>query len=272
MKKIIIITGNELRHDFFRKRIALEANITILKTYCEVPLKNLAQNIKEQTNNKLRQEHLATRDQTEIDFFDVFCQKVEDKSSPEFITKGSINSDENVNEILNLNPDLIISFGCSIIQEQLINEFKGKFINIHLGLSPYYRGSGTNFFPFVNKELQYVGVTFMYIDTGIDTGEIIHQIRPTIFLGDNLHQIGNRLIKEMTEMTIKLILNFEKLVFMNPLLVSKSDVKYYKKADFTEDSVINMHKNFSDGLIENYLNNKKNADKNVAIIQNPVLL
>ena len=49
----------------------------------------------------------------------------------------------------------------------------------------------------------------MYLDEGIDTGEIIHQGRPKIFPYDNPHQIGNRLIKKMTKDFIKLVINFD---------------------------------------------------------------
>ena len=38
----------------------------------------------------------------------------------------------------------------------------------------------------------------MYMDEGIDTGQIIHQSRAIILPFDNPHQIGNRLIKIMT--------------------------------------------------------------------------
>jgi len=34
-KRIIILTGNELRHEFFRKFIALDNKIEIINTYCE---------------------------------------------------------------------------------------------------------------------------------------------------------------------------------------------------------------------------------------------
>jgi len=46
-----------------------------------------------------------------------------------------------------------------------------------LGLSPYYLGSGTNYWPLVNEKPEFVVATFMHIDTDIDTEEIIHQIR-----------------------------------------------------------------------------------------------
>ena len=51
----------------------------------------------------------------------------------------------------------------------------------------------------MNNEFEFFGYTFMYLDEGIDTGEIIHQGRPKIFPYDNPHQIGNRLIKKMTK-------------------------------------------------------------------------
>jgi hypothetical protein len=272
LKKIIIITGNELRHEYFRKKIALEKDIEVVKSYCEVPVKNLAQKIKEDGNDAIRQEHLAIRQQTEIDFFEVFCQKILDESHPEFIIKGAINLEDKVEEIVKINPDLIISFGCCIIREPLISKFKKRFVNVHLGLSPYYRGSGTNFFPFVNKQVEYVGVTFMHIDLGVDTGEIIHQIRPIIMLGDNLHQIGNRLIKEMTETAIKLIFNFEKLIVIAPVNIDVNNQKYYKKSDFSEESVLKMYANFSSGLVKEYICNKQKLENNVKIIENPILV
>ena len=79
-----------------------------------------------------------------------------------------------------LNPTQILVYGTSIIKGELVNYFTGKILNLHLGISPYYRGSGTNYFPFVNNEPEYAGCTFMYLDHGIDTGEIIHQGANTI--------------------------------------------------------------------------------------------
>ena len=37
----------------------------------------------------------------------------------------------------------------------------------------------------------------MYLDKGIDTGEIIHQFRSNVYQKDNIHQIGNRMIVDM---------------------------------------------------------------------------
>lgn len=265
MQRVILITSDEVRHIFFRKFIASSNKYETVRTYVETDNRN---NI----SNDLKNEHLLLREQTEIDFFDLFNNKIQDSSNPKYIEKEHINSIEIVNEIIFLNPDLIISYGCSIIKSSLLSKFKGRFINIHLGLSPYYRGSGTNFFPFVNNEPEYVGATFMYIDEGIDTGEIIHQIRPTIFLGDTIHHVGNRLIKEMAIVCEKLIISFNQLQTIDSLFFNYHNEKYYRKNDFTEDTVKKMYLNFQNNMIKEYLNNKLERDNKVPIIQNPVLL
>src|SRR5690606_10372264 len=104
----------------------------------------------------------------------------------------------------------------SLIREPLLSAFQGRFLNVHLGLSPYYRGSGTNFWPLVNGEPEFVGATFMHIDAGVDTGEVIHQIRARIFPGDTPHQIGNRLIADMARVYAALIRDFDRLERMPP--------------------------------------------------------
>ena len=76
---------------------------------------------------------------------------------------------------------------------------------MHLGLSPYYKGSATNFWPIVNSEFHFLGASFMFIDNGIDTGPLIHQFRPKLFKKDNIHTIGCRIIK-------KSIIEFNKIL------------------------------------------------------------
>lgn len=254
--KIVILTGNELRHQYFRQRIAQSKNIKVLCSYCESDERNLYSIVrKESIVNSLRLQHLEQRQKYEEEFFLDFCQKTDDESNSTIIPKGDINKEEYVQEIIKLNPDMIISYGCSIIKSELMYLFKKRFINVHLGLSPYYRGSGTNYFPFVNGEPVFCGVTFMYIDEGVDTGDIIYQIRADIRENDNIHIIGNRLIKDMTDEVQFLIQNFNTLKITN---VTFPDLprNYYRNKDFTEDTLRKVYQNFADGMIYNYLLNQ----------------
>ena len=219
----------------------------------------------------LRSIHLERRKISEEDFFKVFCERVTDHSNPLIIERGEIDSEEIVSKIIELNPDLLISYGCSIIRSSLLDVFKNRFINIHLGLSPYYRGSGTNFWPLVNNEFEFVGVTFMHIDRGIDTGEIIHQVRARIFDGDTPHQIGNRLIKDSFGVLESLVTNFEKVAKIPLSFFPSYNEKLYKNRDFTEDAVSRLYQNFENGAVWNDLTERSERCLKSPIFENPIV-
>jgi phosphoribosylglycinamide formyltransferase-1 len=252
MKKIIVLTGSEARHSYVRKALGVCEGIEVVRSYCEETSGNITRFIESTEEGKLQQAHVDARARSEQDFFGPFVELAPDCSKPVFLPKGDINKPEHCNDILRLKPDLLLSYGCSLIRDPLLSAFSGRFINIHLGLSPYYRGSGTNFWPLVNGEPEYVGVTFMHIDAGVDTGEIIHQLRARVFPGDSPHQIGNRLIADMVSETAKILRKFETLEKLEPLPIPEI-VRVCKQKDFTVDSVKRLYAAFDDGLVERYL-------------------
>ena len=269
MKKIIILTGSSLRHTFFRQYMASSSDIDVINSYCEGEERSLRKQAEKDvlSDNTVRLQHLSAREGTEQDFFENFVDMIKDQSSPVFIPKGDINNKKYTDIIVNSNADLLVAYGCSIIKGPLLSAFAGRFINVHLGLSPYYRGSGTNYWPLVNKEPEYVGATFMHIDAGIDTGEIIHQIRAKYVWGDTPSQIGNRLILEMCKIYKSIIANFSKLKKMEQISIP-NNVKIYKNRDYTEESVKRLYKIFNEGLVEDYLNDEVARCKKVPIIVN----
>lgn len=265
MKKVILLTGNDLRHRFFKHFVSSNDHINVLKTFCENNEGDLNQKVSVLSSNKLRKKHLNSRIQTEIDFFELFINNVNDKSNSQLIQRGEVNNSSITNQIIELNPDLIVAYGCSIIKSEILEVFKNKFINIHLGLSPYYRGSGTNFWPFVENNLSLIGTTFMHIDKGIDTGEIIHQIRARIYSGDTIHNIGNRLIVDSVKECINIIKDFNYLK-QNSNQNNKLSGKLFKNSDFTEESIQRAYMDL-DLKIDSYLEKKKNLDLKFPLIQ-----
>ncbi len=270
-RKVVILTGSELRHDFFRKYLARQPGIEVLLTICEGTEKSLQTIIGKETGAKnLRERHLQARACSERDFFELFVQNVEDCSNPLPIPKGRINDADVVEQILSRSPDLLVAYGCSIIRGHLLEEYSGRFLNVHLGLSPWYRGSGTNFWPLVNGEPEFVGATFMYIDAGIDTGEIIHQIRAEYCWGDTPHSVGNRLIVRMADVYADIIRNFDHLSRMHQP-EEPERVRYYRKKDFSEEAVARLYENFRGGMVERYLENRKEYDAGSPLVSNPAV-
>jgi folate-dependent phosphoribosylglycinamide formyltransferase PurN len=268
--RVILLTGDELRHQYFRKVIGNNQTIDVIASYCEGTEKSLENRIySDNSSTIILKRHVDARTRSEYDFFNCAVQSIPDRSNPIKIKKGEINNTDIINNIISQNPDLLVCYGASLIKGDLLKKFKDRFINVHLGLSPYYRGSGTNVWPMINMEPEFVGVTFMQIDEGIDTGEILHQIRAKIFLGDGPHSIGNRLIADMCECTKKIITNFF-LLEKVPQLTNIHGKMYYNK-DFTSEVCETLYKNFSHNLIEDYLNTADEREKNAPIIENPAL-
>ena len=249
------MTGSEIRHEYFRKKIASDSRIKVLASFCESAERSLENRVRQNIkSSSLELLHVKARLQAEKDFFVDFLNVVDDKSKPTFIAKGEINDDYIVSKIIKLNPDLLVCYGSSLIKSSLLHKFSRKFLNVHLGLSPYYRGSGTNVWPLINNEPDMVGATFMYIDAGIDNGEIIHQIRADLLVGDSAHSIGNRLIRKMTETYANIIVNCD---FLERSKQPSAKGKLYYQKDFDRESCRKLYDNLSGGMIEKYLNTKK---------------
>ncbi len=93
----------------------------------------------------------------------------------EELTTNNINSNDVVSFIKRLQPDLVMVSGTSLIKKNILELQPPKgIINLHTGLSPYVRGGPncTNWC-IANNSLHLIGNTVMWIDKGIDSGNII---------------------------------------------------------------------------------------------------
>ncbi|MFA5783223.1 MAG: formyltransferase family protein [Bacteroidales bacterium] len=91
------------------------------------------------------------------------------------ITVSNINSEESVNFIISKQPDLLMISGTSLIRNSILNLPISKgIINLHTGLSPYVKGGPncTNWCIAI-KKVHLIGNTVMWIDSGIDSGDIV---------------------------------------------------------------------------------------------------
>lgn len=272
MPRVVLLTGSERRHQFLRTYIGSVPGIELVLTVSEDQSRNLNAQVAAQGDNLERTKHLREREESEIAFFDAIIQSQNNSGALSLIPRGTINSADTTKQVQDIEPDFVVSFGCSIIRSPLIDSFSGRFINMHLGLSPYYRGSGTNFWPLVNGEPEFIGTTFMHIDAGIDTGEIIHQVRAKPAFNDSCHSIGNKLIvQSASTLTNLLLLNNQINIQSTDHHFAATPRRIYKKADFTEQAVATMRAKMSAGLIKSYLSNQEHRIAAAPIYQHPAL-
>ena len=86
---------------------------------------------------------------------------------------SSIKTEEFIDKIKGLNPDVIVvvAYG-KILPKAILDIPKYGCINVHASLLPKYRGAAPIQWAIVKGE-KVTGITTMYMDTGLDTGDMI---------------------------------------------------------------------------------------------------
>jgi len=123
------------------------------------------------------------------------------ENSIEVLQPTNIKSLEAVQRIQSFNPQIIVAVAYGQLLSQKILELpKYGCINIHASLLPKYRGSAPIHWSIINGEVE-TGVTTMYMDIGMDTGDMIYHEKVSIGeyvtvgeLYDKLAAIGASLI------------------------------------------------------------------------------
>ncbi len=135
-----------------------------------------------------------------------------------------------------LKSDIYIVFGASYIKGWLI-EFleKNNAINIHMGLSPYYRGSSCNFWALYDNNPNYVGATIHMLSKGLDSGEILFHCLPNLIDGDSTFDFTMRSVYSAHNGLCQAIDN-KSLFDMNRVKQDKNkEIRYTRNSDFTDE-------------------------------------
>lgn len=120
------------------------------------------------------------------------------------------NNKEFVEEIKKLEPDVIcvVAYG-KIIPKEILEIPKYGCINVHGSLLPKYRGAAPIQWAVINGDKE-TGITTMYMNEGMDTGDMILKESVTIGENETTGELWDRLSKvgaELLVKTLKLIEN-----------------------------------------------------------------
>lgn len=123
---------------------------------------------------------------------------------------NKLKDNQAISVIKNLAPEIIVvvAYG-KVLPKEILDYPKYGCINVHASLLPKYRGAAPIQWSIINGE-KFTGVTTMYMDTGLDTGDMLLKSKTDIGenetsreLYDRLSLIGANLLIE----TIERILN-----------------------------------------------------------------
>lgn len=151
------------------------------------------------------------------------------------IRMGDVNH-LNVHDLADaLSADAFVVFGASFIRGPLCDALVARrAINIHMGISPHYRGSGTNFWAMYDRRPELVGATVHVLTPGLDSGPMLFHALPHADAVDPFVH-GMRAVRAAHAALMR-ALRDGTLKALEPLSQDKSrQLRYTKNADFTDE-------------------------------------
>lgn len=119
------------------------------------------------------------------------------------------NNTEFIDELKKINPDVIcvVAYG-KILPKEILEIAKYGCINVHGSLLPQYRGAAPIQWAVLNGD-KITGVTTMYMDEGMDTGDIILKRKVEIGENETTGELWDKLSKIGGELLVETLKNIE---------------------------------------------------------------
>jgi folate-dependent phosphoribosylglycinamide formyltransferase PurN len=229
MKKALVLTSTSLRHSYFTSKLSELFNIVGV---LNEPKKNYF--TESRSKSLLIEDHFKLLSDFENRTFILSNEK---------IIKVKIVNDVNAVELVeyakNLSPDVVCLFGTSILKKEWLEAFPNKIVNLHLGLSPFYRGSATLFWPFYFQELECLGTTIHIAIDKVDAGAILRRIKASFKHGDGYYDITTRLIRDSIDIFPHIVNDYLN-GSISPIQHEDIAGRLMRKTDFCEKALIKV--------------------------------
>lgn len=250
MKKILFMTGSHPRHaavarELYKTGMLAGLVIENREEHTPVAPNDISDNLV-----KLFNHHFQKRAESEQRFF----------SNPDFpevktlhTSLEKLNSVETQNFIREAEPDLLLSYGVHMLTNETLACASGETWNIHGGLSPWYRGCITHFWPSYMLEPQMTGMTIHNLTQQLDAGDVVHQNVAPLVKGDGLHDLACRAVQGMIDDMLKLssALEGEKEILKKS---HKTTGKLWIANDWRPAHLRLIYDTYNDQIVDAYLN------------------
>ena len=257
--RAIVLTSSMRRHAFVANTVA--ARLEVAGVWCERKSFEPMAAARSAADADEIERHFQARDASEVAWF---ADHEAPRAPYRQVPPNGCNDPAEIEAMRRLAPAVVLVFGTGLLRSALIDSFPGRIVNLHLGLSPYYRGAGTNFWPLVNREPEYCGATIHFLDAGVDSGPLIAHVRPHIRSGDGPHDIGNKVIVAAAAALAEAGLAAGQGGVQ--AVPQPGGGRVYRRADFSAEAVRTLYANFETGMIDDYLAARDARDAALSLV------
>lgn len=99
----------------------------------------------------------------------------------------SANGPEFQIHIAELKPAVVFLVSCRLLKRETLEAIPCPVLNFHAGINPTYRGQQGGYWSRVMRDEENFGATVHLVDAGVDTGEILYQVRVKPSKSDTMH-------------------------------------------------------------------------------------
>lgn len=185
------------------------------------------------------------------------------------ISRETLNSEDTVRFASSVEPDVVFVFGCGLLREPVLGALPGSTVNLHLGLSPKYRGGATLFWPFYFLEPAFAGSTFHHLTSEPDAGEVVHQVTPELDREDGIHDVACKTVLASVRAAVRLTRVYQELGEWKRKEQSHSG-KLFFWDDFRAEHLRLIYDVYDDRIVECYLEGEIQGDEPDLFHQFPV--
>lgn len=251
--KLILFSGNHPRHLFVNSEIIKYFDNTLVIIMEREELQPSPPNDLTAHDKSLFLKHFSNRYKIETDTYsNLNAEEVYKNCNVIYIKPEELNTESIANKVKEFDADFCFIFGANLILDPVIDNLPKDRINLHLGLSPWYKGAATLFWPFYNLKPQFCGVTFHQITKKADAGEIIHQSVPQLRNGDRIHDVGAKCVLKAKK-DIGKIISFWKKKRKFQGKIQNQTGRNWRESDFHASQLRLIYDLFDDKIVDYYL-------------------
>ena len=251
--KLTLLIGSQPRHLFLALRVIEKfpnANVIIMAREDMTPQPPAEASMHDA---ELFRQHFELRRFTEEKTFgSVTIPQIRDRAPVSLISPDQLNTSNLADALIRTKSDVCIVFGADLIKDPVLSALPLQTFNVHLGLSPWYRGSATLFWPFYFMEPQWAGVTVHKLIKEVDAGGIVFQTTPVLSRGLGIHDVACGAVLGATDELLRML---DAIKYGKNLKLTKqrSTGRIFRMRDFRPVHLRVNYELFHDRMVDSWL-------------------
>ena len=251
--KTVVFSGTHIRHRYFASSI--EATGTVVHQFVETRESQVPERPPSRGSlDAIVNRHFVLRREAEEEFFgEALSLSQTLVESTHFSTKDATSIRHVVSILKSIRPDLLVCFGTKIIPAEIIQRVPVA-LNLHGGLSPWFRGAATMFWPSYFLMPAYTGTTLHYMIQSPDAGAIVHQTGSVMREGDGLQMFSTRTLAAGIHETRLLVEEFSKQGHIPKGQSQLTAGRLFLERDWQPAHCKLIYETYDDRIVDSYLN------------------